>query len=170
MIRAGFFVLQGSLRSWRPDLRAFRQFSLIARRHGERSETTFAANAAWIAWSLALRAMRAAEVDHYAFRMNHVEREFRSRGNHPSLSGFPRDGIFADRVAISWKPYQAGKVSSRLLKNACVDPLVLRDAMLCIAPRNDSINGINAVDLFLRSRWKRRLEGRGRSTAFSAAC
>ena len=57
----------------------------------------------------------------------------------------------------------------RLLKNACVDPLVLRDAMFCIAPRHEGINGINALALFLRSRWKRRLEGRGRSTAFSAA-
>jgi hypothetical protein len=34
-------------------------------------------------------------------------------------------------------------------------------------PKHEGINGINAIALVPRSRWKRRLEGRGRSTAFS---
>jgi hypothetical protein len=36
-----------------------------------------------------------------------------------------------------------GKRSSRLLKKSWFDPLVLRDAMLRIAPQHEGINGIN---------------------------
>jgi hypothetical protein len=43
-------------------------------------------------------------------------------------------------------------LTNRLLKNAWVDPLVLRDAMLCIAPQHEGINGIITLALFLRSR------------------
>jgi hypothetical protein len=39
----------------------------------------------------------------------------------------------------------------RLRKNAWVDPLVLRDAMLCIAPQHEGIKGINLLALILRS-------------------
>jgi hypothetical protein len=39
-------------------------------------------------------------------------------------------------VGEKWS-FIAAKISlNRLLKNACVDPLVLRDAMLCIAHRH----------------------------------
>jgi hypothetical protein len=60
--------------------------------------------------------------------------------------------------ALIWrKRKRRALTSNTLLKNACVDPLVLRDAMLCIALLHKFIYEINALAIFLRSRWKRRL-------------